>query len=80
MRPSPSPSSSAPLDTLLESLSETLPDRRKISRSKGESWRHIEITPELRLQVKEVFSEEEMSRFEEAADLMRRILLGTEKE
>jgi hypothetical protein len=39
----------------------------------------VEITPEIRLQVKEVFSEEEMARFEAAAELIRRILLGPEK-
>ena len=64
----------------MESLGESLPHRRKTSRPKGESWRHIEITPEIKLQVKEVFSDEEMARFGEAADLIRRILLGTEKE
>jgi hypothetical protein len=40
----------------------------------------VEITPEIRLQVKEVFSVEDMARFEETAELIRGILLGTETE
>ena len=70
------PEKPTPLDTLVRSLRNALPARRVPSSSRGESWRVIEITPEVKLQVKDVFSEEDMARFEEVADYVREILLG----
>jgi DNA-binding transcriptional MerR regulator len=73
------PSSSAPLERLTDHLKSTLPGRRKPVSSTGETWRHIEITPEIKLQVKDIFTDEDMARFEEVADYIRQILLGTEQ-
>lgn len=70
------PEKPTPLDTLVHSLRRALPARKVSSSSRGESWRVIEITPEVKLQVKDVFSEEDMVRFEEVADYVREILLG----
>ena len=73
-------SSSSPLERLTQSLRSTLPGRRQPgSTTGGESWRHIEITPEIKLQVKDIFTDEDMARFEEVADYIRQILLGTEQ-
>ena len=59
------PSSSAPLERLTDHLKSTLPGRKKPVSSSGETWRHIEITPEIKLQVKDIFTDEDMARFEE---------------
>lgn len=68
-----------PLESLISRLKDALPAKKVSSSSRGESWRIIEITPELRLQVKDVFPEEEMARFEEMADYIREILLGADE-
>ena len=69
----------SPLESLISRLRDALPAKKVSSSSRGESWRIIEITPELRLQVKDVFPEEEMARFEEMADYIREILLGADE-
>jgi DNA-binding transcriptional MerR regulator len=72
-------SSTTPLDRLAQNLKSTLPGRRKPSSTAGaETWRHIEITPEIKLQVKDIFTDEDMARFEEVADYIRQILLDAE--
>ncbi|MFC1657420.1 MerR family transcriptional regulator [Candidatus Moduliflexota bacterium] len=67
---------STPIDTLVRSLKDALPAGKASATSRGETWRVIEITPEVKLQVKDVFSEEDVARFEEVADYVREILLG----
>ena len=72
--PSPAPSG-APIDRLLGGLRDVLSGRKVRRRSRGESWFHIEITPDITLNVRGDYSQDELALFEQIADHMRQILL-----
>jgi DNA-binding transcriptional MerR regulator len=68
--------SESPIEALLEQLRIMLVDTKVISKSKGEEWVHLEVTPDIQIQVRGQLSSEQLAGFEQLADLMRHILLG----
>ncbi len=66
----------APLLRLLRILQNAVRTRAAHRRSKAETWTHVEVTPEIQLQVRGELSESERELVRRIADHMREILLS----
>jgi DNA-binding transcriptional MerR regulator len=75
-RPQAAPS---PLETLLLKLREGKGLGRVPRRTRGEEWVRLEVTPDIEIHVRGQLQSEQLKDFEQLADLMRHILLGSEE-
>ena len=48
-------------------------------RTRGEEWVRLEVTPDIEIHVRGQLQSEQLKDFEQLADLMRHILLGSEE-
>lgn len=69
----------SPLETLLLKLREGRGLGRVPRRTRGEEWVRLEITPDIEIHVRGQLQSEQLKDFEQLADLMRHILLGSEE-
>jgi DNA-binding transcriptional MerR regulator len=71
-----------PSTSPLEKLIHTLRDRGTLSnvkrKTRGEEWVRLEVTPDIEIHVRGELRREQLRDFEQLADLMRHILLGSE--
>ena len=72
----PQPSGDGPIEELLEQLRDLLGQSTVVRKTRGEEWVHLEVTPDIQIQVRGHLSPEQLAGFEELADMMRHILLG----
>lgn len=73
---SPSPSSTGPIEHLLQQLRILSGQRRVSRRTRGESWVRFAATPDLEIHVRGKVPEDQQKLFEQIADHIRHILLG----
>jgi DNA-binding transcriptional MerR regulator len=86
--PAPPPIMSSPIDqgdsvtSPLEALLYKLRDQGTLDnvprKTRGEEWVRLEVTPDIEIHVRGQLRREQLSDFEQLADLMRHILLGSE--
>ena len=69
----------SPLETLLLKLREGRGLGRVPRRTRGEEWVRLEVTPDIEIHVRGQLQSEQLKDFEQLADLMRHILLGSEE-
>ncbi|MGY8827806.1 MAG: MerR family transcriptional regulator [Candidatus Latescibacterota bacterium] len=72
-----------PSSSPLEKLIQTLRDQGALSnikrKTRGEEWVRLEVTPDIEIHVRGQLRREQLRDFEQLADLMRHILLGSEE-
>ena len=69
----------SPLEALLLKLREGRGLGRVPRRTRGEEWVRLEVTPDIEIHVRGQLQSEQLKDFEQLADLMRHILLGSEE-
>jgi DNA-binding transcriptional MerR regulator len=79
MPAAPPQAAPSPLETLLLKLREGRGLGRVPRRTRGEEWVRLEITPDIEIHVRGQLQSEQLKDFEQLADLMRHILLGSEE-
>lgn len=67
---------SSALPPLLKALEQGLGGPPTVRRSRGESWVHIPVTPDVYLAVRQDLGVAELARFEQLADYIRQYLTG----
>ncbi len=73
---SPTPSSSGPIEQLLQQLRILSGQRRVANRTRAEPWVRFAATPDLEIHVRGQVPEDQEKLFEQIADHIRHILLG----
>ena len=66
----------SPLEHLLRSLRKGLDNKDAIRSARGESWMHLDVTPDMKILVRGAYSPDELALLEKIADNMRELLLG----
>lgn len=79
MPAAPPQSAPSPLENLLLKLREGRGLGRVPRRTRGEEWVRLEVTPDIEIHVRGQLQSEQLKDFEQLADLMRHILLGSEE-
>jgi DNA-binding transcriptional MerR regulator len=70
---------STPLERLLKQLQRVMTDANVTRKARGEEWVRLQVTPDIEIHVRGHLSQEQLHGFEQLADLMRHILLGSEE-
>ena len=71
-------SATSPLKALLYKLRDQGTRASVLRKTRGEEWVRLEVTPDIEIHVRGQLRREQLSDFEQLADLMRHILLGSE--
>jgi DNA-binding transcriptional MerR regulator len=71
-------SATSPLEALLHKLRDQGMLANVPRKTRGEEWVRLEVTPDIEIHVRGQLRREQLSDFEQLADLMRHILLGSE--
>ena len=74
----PDDSTTSPLEALLCKLRDQGMLANVPRKTRGEEWVRLEVTPDIEIHVRGQLRGEQLSDFEQLADLMRHILLGSE--
>jgi DNA-binding transcriptional MerR regulator len=74
----PDDSVTSPLEALLYKLRDQGTLDNVPRKTRGEEWVRLEVTPDIEIHVRGQLRREQLSDFEQLADLMRHILLGSE--
>ena len=71
-------SATSPVKGLLYKLRDQGTRASVLRKTRGEEWVRLEVTPDIEIHVRGQLRREQLSDFEQLADLMRHILLGSE--
>ena len=71
-------SATSPVKALLYKLRDQGTRASVLRKTRGEEWVRLEVTPDIEIHVRGQLRREQLSDFEQLADLMRHILLGSE--